>query len=55
VTFWDYLAAHPVWGLIYLLVICVTVLACVAGVLARKDKDEKKEPESKSGPRSLMG
>lgn len=26
-SMWDYLAAHPWWGLVYLVVVCFTVMA----------------------------
>lgn len=39
-TFWDYIQEHPIWTLIYLCVICVSIEAVFGGIRRRrKDKE----------------
>lgn len=56
--FWDYLAEHPWWALIYLLLLCFTSLALV---IARRPEIEKEgtatdiKKNDAKGPRPLNG
>lgn len=39
-SMWDYLAAHPWWGLVYLIVACFTVIvACSSRKVMLRDVD----------------
>ena len=37
-TMWDYLDAHPVWGLVYLVILVLGFLACAAVFAEAKKK-----------------
>lgn len=52
-SLWDYLHTHPVWGLVYLVIICFTLIAVV--VAHREDKKPEEASSEKKGPRPLMG
>jgi hypothetical protein len=54
---WEFLSAHPVWGCVYLSVICLTIMVCVTAVaskltpwLAIADDDDETEARSKPAP-----
>jgi hypothetical protein len=42
-TMFDYLHQHPWWGLVYLILICASVMASVAALKAPETKEESKK------------
>jgi len=41
---WQYLLENPVWGFLYLLVICITIIICCASI-AQGVRDRRKSCE----------
>ena len=37
---WEFLAAHPWWGLVYLVITCLTVFLCFMAWAARPQRRE---------------
>ena len=53
--FWDYLAEHPWWALIYLILICFTIAFCATARTKTEPDKEEIEDKDKKGPRPLNG
>jgi len=48
---WIFLAEHPWWGLVYLLIVCVTAIFCAMGIGAMMGAKRKMHLEGYTGQR----